>query len=179
MLFLNIHPMKKDLLLGISAMSGLAAITGCSPAQKEETVDLKRPNVIFIYSDDLGIGDLSCYGATKISTPNIDSLASQGLQFTNAYATSATSTPSRYGMLTGTYPWRKENTGIAPGNSELIIDTTCVTLADVFHDAGYRTAAVGKWHLGLALREERISTDSSSRTRKASASTMSSSSLPP
>lgn len=59
MLFLNIHPMKKDLLLGISAMSGLAAITGCSPAQKEETVDLKRPNVIFIYSDDLGIGDLS------------------------------------------------------------------------------------------------------------------------
>lgn len=116
---------------------------------KEQTVDLKRPNVIFIYSDDLGIGDLSCYGATKISTPNIDSLANQGLLFTNAYATSATSTPSRYGMLTGTYPWRKENTGIAPGNSELIIDTTCVTLADMFHEAGYRTAAVGKWHLGL------------------------------
>lgn len=142
--------MKQNLLLGISAMSGLAALTGCGPqAQKEQTVDLKRPNVIFIYSDDLGIGDLSCYGATKISTPNIDSLANQGLLFTNAYATSATSTPSRYGMLTGTYPWRKENTGIAPGNSELIIDTTCVTLADMFHEAGYRTAAVGKWHLGL------------------------------
>lgn len=92
---------------------------------------------------------MSCYGATKISTPNIDKLAAQGVQFTNAYATSATSTPSRYGMLTGCYPWRKENTGIAPGNSELIIDTTCVTLADVFHEAGYHTGAVGKWHLGL------------------------------
>lgn len=142
--------MRKNLLFGISAMSGLAVLTGCGQqSQKEPVADLKRPNVIFIYSDDLGIGDLSCYGATKVSTPNIDSLASQGLQFTNAYATSATSTPSRYGMLTGTYPWRKENTGIAPGNSELIIDTACVTLADMFHEAGYRTAAVGKWHLGL------------------------------
>lgn len=142
--------MKQNLLLGISAVSGLAAFTGCGQGTgKEPVADLTRPNVIFIYSDDLGIGDLSCYGATKISTPNIDSLAGQGLRFTNAYATSATSTPSRYGLLTGTYPWRKENTGIAPGNSELIIDTTCVTLADVFHGAGYRTAAIGKWHLGL------------------------------
>ena len=141
--------MKQDLLVCISALSGLAGLTGCGQAQKQEAPNLKRPNVIFIYSDDLGIGDLSCYGATKISTPNIDKLAAQGVQFTNAYATSATSTPSRYGMLTGCYPWRKENTGIAPGNSELIIDTTCVTLADVFHEAGYHTGAVGKWHLGL------------------------------
>ena len=141
--------MKQDLLVCISALFGLAGLTGCSQAQKQEAPNLKCPNVIFIYSDDLGIGDLSCYGATKISTPNIDKLAAQGVQFTNAYATSATSTPSRYGMLTGCYPWRKENTGIAPGNSELIIDTTCVTLADVFHEAGYHTGAVGKWHLGL------------------------------
>ena len=141
--------MKQDLLVCISALSGLAGLSGCGQAQKQEAPNLKRPNVIFIYSDDLGIGDLSCYGATKISTPNIDKLAAQGVQFTNAYATSATSTPSRYGMLTGCYPWRKENTGIAPGNSELIIDTTCVTLADVFHEAGYHTGAVGKWHLGL------------------------------
>lgn len=113
----------------------------------------------FIYSDDLGIGDLSCYGATKISTPNIDKLAAQGVQFTNAYATSATSTPSRYGMLTGCYPWRKENTGIAPGNSELIIDTTCVTLADVFHEAGYHTGAVGNGIWGWDLQEEPTLTD--------------------
>ena len=141
--------MNQNLIVYFSAFSGLAGLTGCAQAQKQEAPDLKRPNVIFIYSDDLGIGDLSCYGATKISTPNIDKLAAQGVQFTNAYATSATSTPSRYGMLTGCYPWRKENTGIAPGNSELIIDTTCVTLADVFHQAGYHTGAVGKWHLGL------------------------------
>lgn len=141
--------MKQNLFIALSAFSSLAGLAGCGQTQKQATPDLKRPNVIFIYSDDLGIGDLSCYGATKISTPNIDKLAAQGVQFTNAYATSATSTPSRYGMLTGCYPWRKENTGIAPGNSELIIDTTCVTLADVFHEAGYHTGAVGKWHLGL------------------------------
>lgn len=108
-----------------------------------------RPNVIFIFSDDLGIGDLSCYGATKVATPNIDRLAAQGQRFINAYATSATSTPSRFGLLTGMYPWRLPNTQIAPGNSELIIDTECHTLADAMHDAGYVTGAVGKWHLGL------------------------------
>ena len=104
--------MNQNLIVYFSAFSGLAGLTGCAQAQKQEAPDLKRPNVIVIYSDDLGIGDLSCYGATKISTPNIDKLAAQGVQFTNAYATSATSTPSRYGMLTGCYPWRKENTGI-------------------------------------------------------------------
>ena len=85
---------------------------------------INEATIIYIFADDLGIGDLSCYGATKVSTPNIDRLAGQGVQFTNAYATSATSTPSRFGLLTGMYPWRQENTGIAPGNSELIIDTT-------------------------------------------------------
>mgnify|MGYP000641720434 CR=1 FL=1 len=79
---------------------------------------------------------LSCYGATKVSTPNIDRLAGQGMQFTNAYATSSTSTPSRFGLLTGMYPWRQKNTGIAPGNSELIIDTACVTMADMFKEEG-------------------------------------------
>ena len=108
-----------------------------------------RPNIIFIFSDDLGIGDLSCYGATRVATPHIDRLAAQGQRFTNAYATSATSTPSRFGLLTGMYPWRLPNTQIAPGNSELIIDPECHTLADAMHDAGYVTGAVGKWHLGL------------------------------
>ena len=140
--------MNHPLLMLCAAVTATVA-TGCKRAKEKPAYDLKRPNVIFIYADDLGIGDLSCYGATKIHTPNIDRLAGQGVQFSNAYATSATSTPSRYGLLTGCYPWRKENTGIAPGNSELIIDTTCVTLADMFKSAGYTTAAVGKWHLGL------------------------------
>ena len=123
-------------------------LTGCA-GQPATVPQGARPNVIFIFSDDLGIGDLSCYGASKISTPNIDRLASQGQRFTDAYATSATSTPSRFGLLTGMYPWRLPNTQIAPGNSELIIDTACYTLADALHAAGYATGAVGKWHLGL------------------------------
>lgn len=130
---------------------GAALLTACGNAAKhsKDTQDSKKPNIIYLISDDLGIGDLSCYGATKISTPNLDRLAGQGLQFTNAYATSSTSTPSRFGLLTGMYPWRQQNTGIAPGNSELIIDTACVTMADMFQQEGYATAAIGKWHLGL------------------------------
>lgn len=108
----------------------------------------ERPNILFIYADDLGIGDLSCYGG-RIPTPHLDRLAAEGQRFTNAYATSSTSTPSRFGLLTGMYPWRQGNTGIRPGNSELIIDTACYTLADALHGAGYGTGAVGKWHLGL------------------------------
>lgn len=138
--------MNKKLLLASIAASPLFAGCADKPAPLPENA---RPNIIFIFADDLGIGDLSCYGATRISTPNIDRLASQGQRFTNAYATSSTSTPSRFGLLTGMYPWRQENTGIAPGNSELIIDTECHTLADAMHDAGYATGAVGKWHLGL------------------------------
>jgi len=139
--------MNKKLLLASIAASPLFA-GGCADKPKP-VPENARPNIIFIFSDDLGIGDLSCYGATRISTPNIDRLASQGQRFTNAYSTSSTSTPSRFGLLTGMYPWRQDNTGIAPGNSELLIDTECHTLADAMHDAGYATGAVGKWHLGL------------------------------
>ena len=130
---------------------GAALFSACNSTAKssKEAQTNQKPNVVYLISDDLGIGDLSCYGATKISTPNLDRLAGQGLQFTNAYATSSTSTPSRFGLLTGMYPWRQENTGIAPGNSELIIDTACVTMADMFQAEGYATAAIGKWHLGL------------------------------
>ena len=133
-----------------SLIPGAVIMTGCGSTPKKETKsEPQKPNVIYLISDDLGIGDLSCYGATKVSTPNIDRLAGQGVQFTNAYATSSTSTPSRFGLLTGMYPWRQTNTGIAPGNSELIIDTACVTMADMFKEIGYSTGVVGKWHLGL------------------------------
>ena len=132
----------KPLLL--SAAIPAAMLGGCA----ERADAPERPNVVFIYADDLGIGDLSCYGG-RIPTPNLDRLAGEGQRFTNAYATSSTSTPSRFGLLTGMYPWRQGNTGIRPGNSELIIDTACYTLADAMHDAGYGTGAVGKWHLGL------------------------------
>src|SRR6186713_912757 len=106
----------------------------------------KRPNVIFIYADDLGYGDLSCYGATKIKTPNIDRMAAQGIRFTNAHSSSATCTPSRYSLLTGEYAWRKKGTGIAPGNAAALIQPGTTTLPSILHKAGYTTAAIGKWH---------------------------------
>lgn len=133
-------------LLPLATALPLLALTGCG---EKRDAARQRPNIIFLYADDLGIGDLGCYGATAVETPNIDRLAAAGQRFTNAYSTSSTSTPSRFGLLTGMYPWRQENTGIAPGNSELIIPTDCYTLADMAHDAGYATAAIGKWHLGL------------------------------
>ncbi|WP_160715811.1 sulfatase family protein [Chitinophaga solisilvae] len=109
----------------------------------------RKPNIIIIYADDLGYGDVSCYGMTKIHTPHIDQLAKKGIRFTNAYATSATCTPSRYGILTGKYPWRQRNTGIAPGDAALILPTDRQTLPGMLQQGGYNTAVIGKWHLGL------------------------------
>ncbi len=108
-----------------------------------------KPNIILILADDLGFGDTGCYGATKIPTPNIDRLGRESLRFTDAHATSATCTPSRYSLLTGQYPWRKKGTGILPGDAPLIIDTHRATLASILKKAGYHTGVVGKWHLGL------------------------------
>jgi arylsulfatase A-like enzyme len=108
-----------------------------------------KPNIVIILADDLGFGDTGCYGATRIPTPNVDRLGREGLRFTDAHATSATCTPSRYALMTGEYPWRKKGTGILPGNAPLIIDPKRATLASILHQAGYRTGAVGKWHLGL------------------------------
>lgn len=115
----------------------------------------QTPNVIYIYADDLGYGDLGCYGATKIKTPNIDRLAAQGVRFTNAHTTSATCTPSRYALMTGRYPWRQQGTGVLPGDAALIIPLNKITLPKVFKRAGYQTAVIGKWHLGLGTSIEK------------------------
>lgn len=108
-----------------------------------------KPNVVFIYADDIGYGDISCNGSKTIKTPNIDLLASQGVRFTNMHSAAATCTPSRYALLTGEYAWRRPGTGIATGDAGSIIRPERYTLADVFKDAGYQTGVVGKWHLGL------------------------------
>lgn len=109
----------------------------------------EKPNVIFILADDIGYGDLGCYGATAVKTPNVDRLARQGLRFTDGHAPSATCTPTRYSLMTGEYPWRRKGTGILPGDAKLIIDPARMTLPKVFKQAGYTTGCVGKWHLGL------------------------------
>lgn len=138
--------MKSTLLWGIGA-SFLAS--GVLHAQKKQDVKTQVPNVIFIYADDLGYGDLECYGASRVQTPNVNRLANQGIRFTNAHATASTSTPSRYSMLTGEYAWRRPGTDIAAGNAGMIIRPERYTIADMFKNAGYTTAALGKWHLGL------------------------------
>lgn len=124
---------------------------GCNTKNSKEGSDqtVKKPNIVIIYLDDLGYGDLSSNGATEISTPQIDKLASEGMMFTNAYATSATCTPSRYAILTGTYPWRNDNAKILPGTAPLLIGTDQMTVPKMLKTQGYNTGIVGKWHLGL------------------------------
>lgn len=110
--------------------------------------DPRKPNIILIYADDLGYGDLGCYGAKLIPTPNIDKIAGEGLRFTNGYATSGTCTPSRYALLTGQYPWRI-GARILKGDAAMIVKPGTPTLPSLLKDVGYRTGAIGKWHLGI------------------------------
>lgn len=121
---------------------------GNAKAQQEK-LNKKLPNIIFIYADDLGYGDVGAYGATEIKTPNMDKLANGGVRFTNGYATSATCTPSRYGLLTGVYPWREKDAKILPGTAPLLIGTNQMTIPKMLKEKGYHTGIVGKWHLGL------------------------------
>ena len=125
---------------------------GCGLLLATAAAAQERPNVIFLVADDLGYGDISCYGAQGVSTPHTDSLAREGVRFTDAHAVASTSTPSRYSLLTGQYAFRRDGTDIAAGNAGMIIRPGQYTLADLFRSQGYRTYAVGKWHLGLGSR---------------------------
>lgn len=133
----------------------------CQKQKVQEVESLEKPNIIIIYLDDLGYGDVSSYGATEISTPNIDQMANEGLRFTDAHASSATCTPSRYALLTGMYPWRNKEARILPGTAPLLISTEQQTIAKLLKANGYQTGIVGKWHLGLGAGDvnwnERVS----------------------
>lgn len=109
----------------------------------------EQPNIVVIMADDLGYGDLSCYGATSLQTPNIDRLAAEGVRFTSGYCSASTCTPTRYSLLTGTYAFRVKGTGVAPPNSPALIQPGVVTMPSLLKKAGYATAVIGKWHLGL------------------------------
>jgi arylsulfatase A-like enzyme len=109
----------------------------------------RKPNIVIIMADDVGYGDLSCYGATTFKTPHLDRLAAEGQRFTSGYSSASTCTPTRYSLLTGTYAFREKGTGIAPPNGPAIIRPGTTTLPSLLKQAGYRTAVIGKWHLGL------------------------------
>lgn len=137
---------KPILLLSIALI-----FLSCKDEKKDTLTEtkVKKPNIIFIYADDLGYGELGAYGATELKTPNMDILANGGVKFINGYASSATCTPSRFALLTGMYPWRNKRARILPGTAPLIIDTAQITVPKMLKKQGYHTGIVGKWHLGL------------------------------
>lgn len=151
-------PLKQSFLLCI----GAALLGGCgtdkTPAVPTDSATVAqsaakqtpetKPNIVIFYIDDLGYGDLSSYGATAVQTPNVDQLAAEGIRFTDAHSPASTCTPSRFSMLTGNYAFRAD-AAILPGDAPLIIDDAKPTLADMLKGAGYTTAVIGKWHLGL------------------------------
>lgn len=125
------------------------AVVTCVPAVWAQNDVAERPNIIIIYADDVGYGDIGAYGSELIPTPHIDRLASEGLRFTDAYATASTCTPSRYSLLTGEYAFRNQRAQILSGDAPLLIEPGSTTLPAVLQKAGYHTSVVGKWHLGL------------------------------
>jgi arylsulfatase A-like enzyme len=144
--FHSIHKYFNVFILAVTFL----LITGCKPNRnKEKDHSARLPNIILIYLDDLGYGDVGAYGAQYIKTPNFDKLAGEGVRFTSGYASSATCTPSRYAVLTGEYPWRKKEAQILPGTAPLLIDINQLTLPGMLRGQGYATGIVGKWHLGL------------------------------
>ncbi len=134
----------------LASASIASAQTQTSEKTSENGIPIPK-HVILIVADDLGYGDLSCYGNTTFKTPNIDALLQHGVKFNRAYSSSATCTPARYSMFTGENAFRQKGTGILPGDANMIIKPGRETLATVFQKNGYKTAAIGKWHLGLGV----------------------------
>lgn len=142
----------KHLNVPLCVFAGISSVPApllAGQSQSEKSVEKQRPNVVLIVADDLGYGDLSCYGAKAIQTPGMDRIANEGIRFTQGFCTAATSTPSRYSVMTGKYPWTNPDAKILPGNAKLIIDTEAITLPKMMKQAGYTTGSVGKWHIGL------------------------------
>uniref|UniRef100_UPI003566547A sulfatase family protein n=1 Tax=Fodinibius sp. TaxID=1872440 RepID=UPI003566547A len=120
---------------------------GCNGNDRSASPAQEKPNIVILFADDMGYGDVGAYNSeSRIPTPNIDRLAAEGMRFTDAHAPGAVCHPSRYGLLTGRYPFRT-NTNVWP--EQPVIDEDRLTIASLLQSEGYRTAMVGKWHLGF------------------------------
>ena len=142
---------RREFLKRVGAGASALGFAGCSWSYRKSAKSGAKPNIVFIMADDMGYGDVSCYNpASKIRTPNMDALAEQGVRFTDAHSPSAVCTPTRYGVLTGRYCWRTRlKRGVLNGFSQPLISREQMTVAELLKSRGYRTACIGKWHLGV------------------------------
>src|SRR5690606_29829717 len=122
-----------------------------SDSREQRSSPCRRPNIVYILADDMGIGDASCFNpGSAWRTPSLDRMAAEGCRFTDAHSASAVCTPSRYALLTGRYPWRTPlKRGVLRGYDAPLIEPGRMTVASLLRDHGYRTSIFGKWHLGL------------------------------
>ncbi len=139
--------LSKLLFISGSVLAGFG-LTGCNSVRQEQKELPAKPNILIFYADDVGYADLSCYGAQGVETPHLDNLAVNGVRFTDAHSAAATCSPSRYSLLTGNYPFRMQ-VGILPGDAPMLIRPGTPTLPSVLQQQGYKTAVIGKWHLGI------------------------------
>jgi arylsulfatase A len=140
---------SKCLTLGVVCF--LAVVSHATAAKHS-----KQPNILILYADDMGFGDLACQNPdSKIPTPNLDRLAAEGMRFTDGHSSSGVCTPSRYAMLTGRYHWRKFY-GIVGALGQSVFSADRLTLPEMLRDSGYTTTAIGKWHLGWDWNSYRL-----------------------
>ena len=149
------HRIRMDFRGLVLASLVLGSLTACSDPVISSTAVEPLPNIVLILADDMGLGDVGAYNAaSKVPTPDLDTLAASGMRFTDAHSPSAVCTPTRYGLLTGRYSWRTSmKNGVLNGYSPLLIDPARSTIASMLREKGYATAAIGKWHLGLGVDE--------------------------
>jgi len=142
----------------IGLLTTLLTHTITSSIEKQNSNPSQKPNIVFILADDMGYGDPGCYNdQSKIPTPNIDQLATEGIRFTDAHSPSAVCTPTRYGVLTGRYAWRSRmKSGVLNGYSRSLIENNRSTVASLLKEQGYHTGCVGKWHLGFQSYDSTI-----------------------